>query len=822
MTGSSTTRRGFVGAAAFGALLPALPVFAASGAARVAGDALSLWYDQPPGPWIEALPVGNARLGAMVFGRPAQERLQFNIDTLYGGGPYVQDNPKFREALPRVRELIDQQRWKEANELIAEALMGQPIKQMPFGSAGDLLLDFPGVAGAARYRRSLDLDSAIATTHFVDGGGRHRREVFSSVPDQVVVIRLALEGEGTIDLDLGYRHADYQAYGGFGETKYDANGVVYVGAPWHHRESLNTEKRPGTLALRADGPDALLIEGRNVSAFGIPAQLRYALRVQAVGDGRIEASGDRLRVRGARRLTLVVAGETSYVNYQDTSGDPVAAVRQRTLAAARKPFERLRADHVQAHRALFRRLHIDLGGGGAEARPTHARIAGVPRQADAALAALYVQYARYLLLSCSRPGSQPANLQGLWNEYLHPPWEGKYTININTEMNYWPAGPANLGECVEPLLKMVEDLAVTGARTARDSYGARGWVAHHNTDLWRATAPIDGPLWGMWPTGGAWLCTTLWAHYRYQPSPALLRRLLPLLEGASQFFVDTLVEDPKGRGLVTSPSLSPENVHRPEVAICAGPAMDSQILRDLFDATLEAQARLGGADPAFSAALRQVRARLPADRIGAQGQLQEWLEDWDATAPEQQHRHVSHLYAVYPSGQINVRDTPALAQAARVTLNARGDESTGWATAWRLALWARLGDGERAYKILQGLLGPRRTYPNMFDAHPPFQIDGNFGGTAGILEMIVQCWGGEVHLLPALPQAWPQGRLHGVCAHGGVELDIDWQAGRLTRLRLRGPARARVALRYRGRRHDITLDGRGRAVLNGAHLGTHS
>ncbi len=810
MSEFQTTRRGFAGAAALAALLPALPAFARGGAAQVAADALSLWYDQPAGPWIEALPVGNGRLGAMVFGRPAQERLQFNIDTLYGGGPYVPDNPKFRDALPRVRALIDQQRWQEANALVAEALMGRPIKQVPFGSAGDLLLDMPGLAGATDYRRSLDLDSAVAVTTFADGPRRHRRELFISVPDQVAVMHLDLQGGGRFDLDLGYRHPDKVDYGA---PRYDGRtgGVVFVGAAWDHHEPLRADQRPPTLAIRPDGRDALLIEGRNIEALGMPAALRYALRVRAVSDGRIEADGERLRVRGARHLTLLIAGETSYVNYQDVSGDPVAAVRARTEAAARKPWPRLRADHVKAHRALFRRLRIELGGAEAAARPTQQRIAGVPLQPDAALAALYVQYARYLLLSCSRPGSQPANLQGLWNEGVYPPWEGKYTININTEMNYWPAGPANLGECVEPLLQMVEALAVTGARTARDSYGARGWVAHHNTDLWRATAPIDGPLWGMWPTGGAWLCTTLWEHYQYHPGPALLRRLAPLLAGAAQFFLDTLVEDPQGRGLVTSPSLSPENEHHPGVALCAGPAMDRQILRDLFDATLASQAQLGQADPAFIEALRKARARLPADRIGAQGQLQEWLDDWDAIAPEQQHRHVSHLYAVYPSGQINVRDTPALAQAARLTLNARGDESTGWATAWRLALWARLGDGERAYKILQGLLGPVRTYPNMFDAHPPFQIDGNFGGTAGILEMIVQSWGGEVHLLPALPQAWPQGRLHGVCAHGGLALDIDWRDGQLVRLVLRGPARATVALRYRGRLLELRLDARGQA-----------
>ena len=804
MTTAPTSRRRFVASGALLPMLSALPRWVQAGAAGVGVDALSLWYDQPAGPWLEALPLGNGRLGAMVFGRPAQERLQFNIDTLHAGGPYVADNPEFRQALPEVRALIAQQRWKEANELASQALMGRPMKQMPFGSAGDLLLDFPSLGGASDYRRSLDLDSAVAVTSFMDGAVRHRREAFCSVPDQVMVIRLQAQGGGTLDVDLGYRHPGPVEYGA---PTYDASGaaVSYVGARWDHREPLRTGQRPATLSVRPDGRDALLIEGRNIEAFGIPGVLRYALRVQAVSDGRIEADGDRLRVRGARSVTLVVAGETSYVNFQDTSGDPVTAVRQRTTAAARKPWVQLRAAHVKAHRAPFRRLSLSLGGEAASTQPTHQRIAGVPRQPDAALAALYVQYARYLLLSSSRPGGQPANLQGLWNEGLNPPWESKYTININTEMNYWPAGPAQLDECVEPLLKMVEELAVSGARTARNSYGARGWVAHHNTDLWRASAPIDGPLWGMWPMGGAWLCTTLWAHYQYHPSPALLRRLGPLITGAAQFFVDTLVEDPQGRGLVTSPSLSPENNHHADIAMCAGPAMDRQILRDLFDAAVV----VGHDDPAFTAAVRNARARLPADRIGAQGQLQEWLEDWDASATDPRHRHVSHLYAVYPSGQINVRDTPELAQAARVTLDARGDESTGWATAWRLALWARLGDGERAYKILQGLLGPARTYPNMFDAHPPFQIDGNFGGTAGILEMIVQSWGGEVHLLAALPKAWPEGRLYGVRAHGAVDLDVEWTGGRLIFARLRGSAGRHVALRYGGRRIQITLDSRG-------------
>jgi alpha-L-fucosidase 2 len=468
---------------------------------------------------------------------------------------------------------------------------------------------------------------------------------------------------------------------------------------------------------------------------------------------------------------------------------------------------------VKSHQALFRRLSIHLGDG--DARPTNERIASAETQPDPALAALYVQYARYLLLSSSRD-SEPANLQGLWNEGTNPPWGGKYTININTQMNYWPADAANIGECMEPLLRMVEGMAVNGAITARKCYGARGWVAHHNTDLWRATAPIDGPLWGIWPSGGAWLCKNLWDHYEYHQDEAWLRRVYPLLKGASLFFVDTLVEDPQGRGLVTSPSISPENQHHKGVAICAGPAMDRQILRDLFSNTLAAHALLKDSDSEFARSVAAARERLPADRIGAQGQLQEWLEDWDAGAPEQQHRHVSHLYAIYPSEQINVRDNPELIAAARVTLNTRGDKSTGWATAWRLALWARMGDGERAHSILLGLLGPERTYPNMFDAHPPFQIDGNFGGTAGILEMVLQSWGGEIHVLPALPKAWPDGYVRGVRARGGIEADVEWSAGRLRRLALRGNPGASVVVRHAGQTTTLALNAQGRAEFKPA------
>jgi alpha-L-fucosidase 2 len=823
-----STRRDLMVTAGLAMVFPGLAVAAVRSTTRGAQQALSLWYDRPAGPWVEALPVGNGRLGAMSFGRIAQERIQLNEDTLFAGGPYDSNNPRSLQALPQVRALIDQGRYADAAELIKSSMMATPMVQMPYGASGDLLLDFQGLSGmeaggkpdsgsssssgSGAYRRWLDLDTAISSTRYTRGQIQYHRELFASVPDQVIVLRLTATG-GTLDFDLGYRHPGEVNYGATDYTGAKGSAAAPVAPPWDYREPLRVEQRPASLAVRADGADALLVEGSNIASAGIPAALRYAVRVKVLGDGTITPRGDHVEVRGATAITLLIAAATSYVNFADVSGDPLQTVRKQTESAALKPYASLRTAHVQAHQAQFRKMSLRLGppahAGAVDARPTSQRIAMAETQDDPALAALYVQYGRYLLLSSSRPGSQPANLQGLWNEGINPPWGGKYTININTQMNYWPAESANIGVCVEPLLRMVEDLAVTGAVTARQGYGARGWMAHHNTDLWRAAAPIDGPLWGMWPCGGAWLCQALWDHYDYQRDPAWLRRIYPLLKGASLFFIDALVEDPKGRGLVTSPSISPENQHHEGVATCAGPAMDRQIIRDLFSWTLQAHALLKDSDQAFAAELQAKRARLPADRVGAHGQLQEWLDDWDADAPEQQHRHVSHLYGIYPSEQINVRDTPQLIAAAKVTLNTRGDKSTGWATAWRLALWTRMGEGERAYAILQGLLGPERTYPNMFDAHPPFQIDGNFGGTAAVLEMLMQSWGGEIRILPALPKAWPDGALHGVRARGGVELDLEWSRSRLTSLQLRGAPGQKLSVRYGQRLTEVVLDARG-------------
>ena len=796
------TRRSFVGSSG------AAVMIAGRGYARDphANNRERLHYRQPARSWNEALPVGNGRLGAMVFGRVAQERLQLNEETLWAGSPYTPDNPGALAALPQVRRLLAAGDYKGAAEWASRDLMARPLQQMAYGSCGDVLIDIAGAQKPADYTRTLDLSTAVAAVRYRSGEGEYAQETFVSAPDDVIVWRCAASRK-KLALEIGYRAPRKAKYASPDYQGSATELAAHADVDWLMHEA--DRSADGEVTWMADGKRAVLITGRNASGPGVAAGLTFALRLQVVTDGALELRDGRMIVHDAREVVLLVAAATSYVNFHDVSADPIGRVRRTTEAAARKRFAELKRAHIREYQSLYNAASLELATPDGGDLPTDERIVQGETRDDPAFAALYFQFARYLLISSSRPGCQPANLQGIWNEGTNPPWGSKYTININTEMNYWPADAAGLSACVEPLLRLVEDLAVTGAQTAKTMYGARGWVAHHNTDLWRAAAPIDGPLWGLWPCGGAWLCNTLWDHYDYTRDAATLQRLYPLMRGASVFFTDVLVEDPAGRGLVTSPSLSPENVHPFGASLCVGPAMDRQILRDLFAHTIEA-ARLLAADAPLIEELARTRQRLAPDAIGKSGQFQEWLEDWDDAAPDAHHRHVSHLYAVYPSSQANVRDTPKWIDAAKVTLDKRGDLATGWGTAWRLCLWARMGEGEHAHQILKALLGPKRTYPNMFDAHPPFQIDGNFGGAAGILEMIVQSWGGELRLLPALPQAWAAGSVRGIRARGGLRLDMDWRAGKVDWFELTGPPNAAVTVRLPGTTFEISLGPRGR------------
>ena len=787
MSGSNgASRRGLLAGGA------ALALTAAAGPIRAQGvsaprpaaadpNALKLWYRNPAEAWTEALPLGNGRLGAMVFGGVARERLQLNEDTLWGGGPYDPSSPEALEALPEVRRLIFAGDYLAAQTLAHEKMMARPIRQMSYQTIGDLMLTFGASSAATDYRRELDLETGVVTTTYARDGVRYRREAFASSPADAVIVRLTADAPGMIAFDAEF------------ETP-----------------------QPGDAAASGS---SLTLKGRNTGQHGLPAALAFEARVDVEAEGgRVSAKGGRLTVMGANAVTLKIVIATSHVGPKQVDADPAARNEAALAKSQGQASDALRATHVADHAALFGRVSLDLGPTFDPSQPTDQRISKSAVQNDPGLAALYFQYGRYLLIGCSRPGTQPANLQGLWNDKLSPPWGSKYTININTEMNYWPAEAGNLAECVEPLVRLVREAAVTGAVTARVNYGARGWVAHHNLDLWRATAPIDQARYGMWPTGGAWLCKHLWDHWDYGRDRAYLAEVYPLLKGAAEFFLDTLVEHPDGSGLVTCPSMSPENLHPSGASICAGPAMDSQILRDLFDNVASA-AEILGVDPEFRAQVITTRRRLPADRIGKAGQLQEWLADWDVEAPEQDHRHVSHLYGLFPSDQISVRRTPALAAAARRSLETRGDLSTGWAIGWRINLWARLGEGDRAHTVMKLLLAPERTYPNMFDAHPPFQIDGNFGGANGVMEMLFHASDGEIDLLPALPSDWPKGAITGVRVRGGMTMDLAWAEARPDRVVLKGAPGTPFAVRFGEISREGVLDRSGRRTLTFASGG---
>ncbi len=738
----------------------------------------TLWYAKPAAQWTEALPLGNGRLGAMVFGGAGDERIQVNEATLWGGGPHDYTNPEAFSHLAELRQLIFAGKIQEAERLTAW-MMGNPSLLMPFQPFCDLRLHFDGQDAVGDYRRELSLDEATATVSYSAGGARFRREIFISHPAQLMVVRLTADRPGSQTLFIGL-------------------------------------DSPQDGAITAAGPDGLQLTGQIgprqnprgswVGSWDAPG-LRFAAlaRVRAEG-GTVTAEGGRMRVLGADAVTILLGAATSFRNYRDIDGDALAAARGPLDAAG--SLEALRQDHRADHQKLFRRVSLNLGPDTNTALPTDARIAAARTQDDPALAALYFSYGRYLLISASRPGGQPANLQGLWNQELLPPWGSKMTTNINLQMNYWLAEAGNLWETQAPLWDLIDDLQVTGAQTAKTHYNARGWVLHHNTDLWRATAPVDG-AWGIWPIGQAWLANQMWDHYRFSGDHTFLaNRAFPAMTGAVRFILDTLVEAPAGTRfagkLVTNPSFSPENSYflgqtRSQLTYAA--TMDLELIDELF-AAFDKASRLLNRDAGLRTEAAAARKRLPPLQTGARGQLQEWIEDYREAEPE--NRHVSHLYALYPGQAINPRTTPKLAAAARRSLELRGDGGTGWSKAWKIAFWARLQDGDHAHLMLRGLLG-ESTLPNMFDTHPPFQIDGNFGAAAAIAEMLAQSDDDSITLLPALPRAWPEGRVTGLRARGGVTLDIAWRGGALTEAGLTGDHARRLTLRHGARNAVLAL-----------------
>lgn len=732
---------------------------------------LKLWYDTPSGKvWERALPIGNGRLAGMVYGNPARETIQLNEATLWSGGPSRNDSKSSLAALPEVRRLIFEGKRKEAAAIASKEIKSERDNGMCYQPVGNLYLNFPGHDHYENYYRELDISKAVAITSYTVNGVTYKREVFASKPNQVIIVHLTASKPGSLT---------------FSASMFSPQNSTIV----------------------TKGRDELVLSGISGDKDGITGQDKFQALVKVKLDGGEVATSDTsVNVSNANAVTLFISIATNFVKYDDISANESLRANTYLNNAWPNPYAKLLSNHVAAYQKYFNRVKFDLGSTDSVKNTTDRRIDGFAGGNDPQLVELYFQFGRYLLISSSQPGGQPANLQGIWNKEMNPPWGSKYTININTEMNYWPSEETNLAEMHEPLVQMVKDLSVTGQGTAKTMYGVGGWLAHHNTDLWRITGPVDGIFSGLWPSGGAWLSTQLWDRYMYNGDKAYLKSVYPALKGAAQFYLDFLIEEPEHKWLVVSPSGSPENAPRAYngVAIDAGVTMDNQLVFDIFSEVMSA-AKILNVDKEFAAKLAAARKRLPPMQIGQYSQLQEWLHDLDS--PNDHNRHVSHLYGLYPSNQISPYRTPQLFDAARTSLIYRSDISTGWSMGWKVNLWARLLDGNHAFKLIQNQLTPTGknkgsansgggTYPNLFDAHPPFQIDGNFGCAAGITEMLMQSADGALNLLPAIPDAWPSGSIGGLRARGGFEIvSMKWNDGKLTEVKIKSTLGGNCRLR---------------------------